>query len=99
MALLLPMQGQLANVARALRDGFMSAYYHAQQGGQNPPQISLYDSTEIAALDSFYTQARTEGLQLERGPLAQNLAKALRRMPQRRNMTRAPTSHERDVMG
>lgn len=36
IALLLPQEGQLASVARALRDGFLAAHYEAQQAGQNP---------------------------------------------------------------
>jgi len=99
MALLLPMQGQLANVARALRDGFMSAYYHAQQSGQNPPQIILYDSTEIASLDSFYTQARTEGIQLVVGPLEKKLVKELGQMPQLPIMTLALNYDDGNEMG
>jgi len=81
IALLLPMQGQLANVARALRDGFMSAYYHAQQSGQNPPEITLYDSTEIVSLDNFYTLAQSAGIQLVVGPLEKELVKELGQMP------------------
>src|SRR5690606_26884216 len=91
--------GQLANVARALRDGFMSAYYHAQQSGQNPPQIILYDSTEIASLDSFYTQARTEGIQLVVGPLEKNLVKELGQMPQLPIMTLALNYDDGNEMG
>ena len=89
IALLLPMQGQLANVARALRDGFMSAYYHAQQSGQNPPEVVLYDSTEIVSLDSFYNQARADGIQLVVGPLEKNLVKELGQLPQLPIMTLA----------
>lgn len=89
IALLLPMQGQLANVSRALRDGFMSAYYHAQQSGQNPPEVTLYDSTEIVSLDNFYTQAQSAGIQLVVGPLEKELVKELGQMPQLPIMTLA----------
>lgn len=54
IALLLPQQGQLANVARALQDGFLAAHFQAQQAGQNPPSIKLYDSTQVRSLDDFY---------------------------------------------
>lgn len=89
VALLLPMQGQLANVSRALRDGFMSAHYHAQQAGQNPPEITLHDSTEIVSLDSFYAQAKAEGTQLVIGPLEKDLVKELGQMPKLPIMTLA----------
>src|SRR5690606_40653130 len=46
-----------------------------------------YDSTEIASLDSFYPQARTEGIQLVVGPLEKKLVKELGQMPQLPIMT------------
>lgn len=77
IALLLPQEGQLANVARALRDGFLAAHYEAQQAGQNPPQIKLYDSSRIGSLDAFYQQAQADGVQLVVGPLEKPLVKQL----------------------
>jgi outer membrane PBP1 activator LpoA protein len=77
IALLLPQEGQLASVARALRDGFLAAHYEAQQAGQNPPQIQLYDSARIGSLDAFYQQALADGVQLVVGPLEKPLVKQL----------------------
>ncbi|WP_439859597.1 penicillin-binding protein activator [Pseudomonas sp. MBLB4136] len=73
IALLLPQDGQLAAVARALRDGFLAAHYQAQQSGQNPPNIRLYDSTGLRSLDDFYREAQAAGVQLVVGPLEKNL--------------------------
>ncbi|MGH8353522.1 MAG: penicillin-binding protein activator [Pseudomonas sp.] len=77
IALLLPQEGQLASVARALRDGFLAAHYQAQQAGQNPPNIELYDSSHLTSLDDFYRQAQAAGVQLVIGPLEKPLVKQL----------------------
>lgn len=77
IALLLPQEGQLASVARALRDGFLAAYYQAQQAGQNPPNIQFYDSSRLSSLDDFYRQAQQAGVQLVIGPLEKPLVKQL----------------------
>lgn len=77
IALLLPQEGQLASVARALRDGFLAAHYQAEQAGQNPPQIQVYDSARIGSLDAFYQQAQADGVQLVVGPLEKPLVKQL----------------------
>ncbi|WP_370600797.1 penicillin-binding protein activator [Pseudomonas nitroreducens] len=77
IALLLPQQGQLASVSRALQDGFLAAHYQAQQNGQAQPAIKLYDSTQVRSLDEFYRQAQADGVQLVVGPLEKNLVKQL----------------------
>jgi outer membrane PBP1 activator LpoA protein len=77
IALLLPQEGSLAAVARALRDGFLAAHYEAQQAGQNPPSIELYDSSQLTSLDDFYRQAQADGIQLIVGPLEKPLVKQL----------------------
>ncbi|GLK89177.1 penicillin-binding protein activator [Pseudomonas turukhanskensis] len=77
IALLLPQDGQLASVARALRDGFMAAHFQAQQAGQNPPSIEVFDSSRLASMDDFYRQAQAAGIQLVVGPLEKNLVKQL----------------------
>ncbi|KTT10579.1 lipoprotein [Pseudomonas oryzihabitans] len=82
VALLLPMQGQLAGVSRALQDGFMAARYEALAAGQPAPAVTLYDSTQIGSLDNFYRQAQAAGIQLVVGPLEKNLVKQLGDRPQ-----------------
>lgn len=77
IALLLPQEGQLASVARALRDGFLAAHYQAQQSGEKQPQIQLYDSARLTSLDDFYRQAQADGVQLVVGPLEKNLVTQL----------------------
>ncbi|GFM70079.1 penicillin-binding protein activator [Pseudomonas cichorii] len=77
IALLLPQDGQLASVAKALREGFMAAHYQAQQAGQNPPAIQVFDSSRVTSMDDFYRQAKAAGAQLVVGPLEKNLVKQL----------------------
>jgi outer membrane PBP1 activator LpoA protein len=77
IALLLPLDGQLASVARALRDGFLAAHYQAQQAGQNPPNIQIFDSSRIGSMDAFYAEAQAAGVQLVIGPLEKNLVSQL----------------------
>ncbi|MBT1121864.1 penicillin-binding protein activator [Stutzerimonas nitrititolerans] len=76
VALLLPMDGPLAGVARALRDGFLAAHLQAHPEGSEL-QIELYDSTRLGSLDTFYRQAQAAGVQLVVGPLEKNLVRQL----------------------
>lgn len=73
VALLLPMEGPLANVARALRDGFLAAHLQAHQD----LKIEFFDSTRIASLDDFYQQATASGVELVIGPLDKDLVRQL----------------------
>lgn len=77
IALLLPQEGPLAGVARALRDGFMAAHFQAQQAGGQAPAVQVYDSSRIGSLDAFYRQAQADGVQLVVGPLEKPLVKQL----------------------
>lgn len=82
IALLLPQEGPLATVAKALREGFMAAHYQAEQAGQKPPVIEFYDSSRLTSLDDFYAKAKAAGVQLVVGPLEKPLVKQLSARPQ-----------------
>ncbi|MFW0759214.1 penicillin-binding protein activator [Pseudomonas sp. H11T01] len=82
IALLLPQDGPLASVGKALREGFMAAHYQAQQAGQKPPSIEFYDSSHLTSLDDFYSKAQAAGVQLVIGPLEKPLVKQLSARPQ-----------------
>ncbi|MBC3270058.1 penicillin-binding protein activator [Pseudomonas sp. SWRI81] len=82
IALLLPQDGQLAAVGKALREGFMAAHYQAQQAGQKPPAIEFYDSSKLTSMDEFYRKAQADGVQLVVGPLEKPLVKQLSTRPQ-----------------
>ncbi|WP_339486480.1 penicillin-binding protein activator [Pseudomonas sp. EL_65y_Pfl2_R95] len=77
IALLLPQEGKLSSVGRALRDGFMAAYYQAQQAGETLPDVQVYDSSRISSMDSFYQQAQSAGVELVVGPLEKDLVTQL----------------------
>src|SRR5690606_23676240 len=61
IALLLPMDGPLVGVARALRDGFLAAHLDAQPRDAEL-KIELYDSTRLSSLETFYQQAQSAGV-------------------------------------
>ncbi|MFL9814649.1 penicillin-binding protein activator [Stutzerimonas sp. VN223-3] len=73
VALLLPMEGPLASVARALRDGFLAAHLKAQRD----LKIELFDSSRLSSLDDFYRQASASGVELVIGPLDKDLVRQL----------------------
>ncbi|WP_199270111.1 penicillin-binding protein activator [Stutzerimonas stutzeri] len=73
VALLLPMDGSLASVARALRDGFLAAHLAEQQD----LKIELFDSTRLSSLDEFYRQASASGVELVIGPLEKDMVRQL----------------------
>src|SRR5690606_35380582 len=62
IALLLPQDGQLPSVARALRDGFLAAHNQALASNPHLPSEQLYDSNSISSLDAFYQQASQDGI-------------------------------------
>lgn len=82
IALLLPQEGPLASVGRALREGYLAASFQAQQAGQPAPSVVMYDSSRITSIDDFYRQAQIDGVQLVIGPLEKPLVKQLSERPQ-----------------
>ena len=69
IALLLPLSGKLQNPAKAIRDGFMAAYYQTlAEGSEQAPQIHVYD-TSTTEINSVYEQATLDGAEMVIGPL------------------------------
>lgn len=68
IALLLPLSGQFAKAAEALRDGFLAAYYtHSDRMNQN---IRIYDvGNDPNHIHEVYGRAVEEGAQFIVGPL------------------------------
>ena len=66
IALLLPLQGRLAEAGEAVRDGFFAAYYH-QVAQRNLPSVREYDTS--AGVIAAYHQALNDGAELIIGPL------------------------------
>ena len=68
VALLLPLQGRLSKAGRAIRDGFMAAYYQALANGSRAPELSFHDTSHGDIL-AHYQQAVDSGANLIIGPL------------------------------
>lgn len=79
IALLLPMQGKLAEAGEAVRDGFFAAYFQAVSNRRHTPEVRQYDSSGdvIAA----YQQAIAEGADLVIGPIDKEKVTELSLMP------------------
>lgn len=70
IAMLLPLTGKYAAVARVIRDGFLSAYYNSNQT-QNQPKISVIDVTDNEQnIMQYYQQAVQKGADFIVGPLS-----------------------------
>ncbi len=67
IALLLPQEGRFAAAAVAIRDGFLAAWFDAQNSGE-APVVSVYDSSPTA-LWTVYQQAVQNGADFIVGPL------------------------------
>lgn len=69
IALLLPLQGPLANVGQAIRDGFISMRFSGVM--QPPPDITVYDVNATNAVATLQT-ALADGAKFIVGPLEKN---------------------------
>lgn len=76
VALLLPLQGQYAASAQAIRNGFLAAYYNQKQQNPNTPQVTVLD-TSSQDVRSVYQQAINNGATFVVGPLTKNQVQEL----------------------
>ncbi|MCH8544359.1 MAG: penicillin-binding protein activator [Alcanivorax sp.] len=76
VAVLLPVNGPLADAGQAIRDGMLAAYYSALEQGHPVPELRFIDSQhdDIATL---YNQALVEGADFIIGPLERDKAEQL----------------------
>jgi outer membrane PBP1 activator LpoA protein len=81
VALLLPLHGDLAAAAGAVRDGILAAYYDTPAGSERPT-LRVYDSgnSEQETLQG-YQQAVSAGASFVIGPLRKEMVEALARQP------------------
>jgi len=77
IGLLLPQSGKLAKPAQLISDGFMTAYFEAQQSGQPTPQIELIDSTLVTTAQQLQQVITDKQLDLVIGPLDKNYVRTL----------------------
>ncbi|MGB5474398.1 MAG: penicillin-binding protein activator [Gammaproteobacteria bacterium] len=77
VAVLLPLQGELAEVAGAVRDGILAAYYDTPEGSKRPV-LRIYDSgTSPDQAVAAYQQAVADGARFVIGPLRKEAVDAL----------------------
>lgn len=80
IALLLPQTGKLAKSGKAIRDGFMAAYFQAQTQNNHVPTVRVYDSSQD--LVNEYNQAVIDGAEIIIGPLGRSQVEQLSQQPQ-----------------
>lgn len=68
IALALPMQGPLATAGKAIRDGFLAAYYLDQSADRSETDIRIFDTSETSFTD-LYQQLSRQNIDLIVGPL------------------------------
>lgn len=82
IALLLPLQGPLANIGQSVKQGFLAA---AEENGSSPPQIILIDTSVESSMQAAYNAAITKNAQIIVGPLlkpeVQNIASFQTKVP------------------
>jgi len=74
IALLLPLRGALGASGRAIRNGFLAAYYQSKSARGQVPRLSVLD-TSTENITTLYQKALSQGADFIVGPLSQsNLA-------------------------
>lgn len=78
IALLLPLHGPYKGPGRAVRDGFLAAYYAALRQGQISSTITIVDTTTTSNnIRMLYSKTASEGAELIIGPLVKSNVQAL----------------------
>lgn len=76
VALLLPLQGSLGASGRAVRNGFLAAYYQAKSAGGQVPKLTILDTSSNDII-TLYQQALVKGADFIVGPLSRSNLKKL----------------------
>jgi len=77
IALLLPLTGNLSNSGKAVREGFMAAYYQTLQRGYEVPTISIIDTQAAGNIELAYGDAMALEAEWVIGPLDKKLVNKL----------------------
>lgn len=72
IALLLPLSGKHADAARAIKEGFLAAYYETTFPGAPKPMIRLYDTAKDPDVQKTYLHAVQQGADFVVGPLTKD---------------------------
>jgi outer membrane PBP1 activator LpoA protein len=82
LALLLPLNGTLADAASAIRDGVLAAYYDTPGAGSRP-KLQIYNSGKTPEdAVAAYQQAMADGAEFVIGPLRKEAVQAVANQPQ-----------------
>jgi outer membrane PBP1 activator LpoA protein len=82
IAVLLPLQGNLAQAGKAIRSGFLAALYEVHERSGETPKVRFYDTAETENITSLYQQAINDGAQLIIGPVQKSKVKQLLSLPE-----------------
>ena len=77
IALLLPLQGSLAQAGKAIRSGFLATLYEVHGRNGDTPRIRFYDTSTTDDVSELYQQAVNNGAQLVIGPVQKNKVQQL----------------------
>mgnify|MGYP000592645573 CR=1 FL=1 len=69
IALLLPLTGKFSNSGKAVREGFMAAYYQTLHKGFDVPSINIIDTEASGSIELAYGDAQALGAEWIIGPL------------------------------
>ena len=70
VALILPLSGRLAPAGRAVRDGYLAAYYAARESGSPPMDVMVLDQDSYGSASVAYDAALAQGASIVVGPLS-----------------------------
>lgn len=79
IALALPLRGGLASAGKAIRDGFLAAYYQDKTADQSKTDIRIVDTSE-QPFDALYKELANQDIDLIIGPLEKEALTSLTNM-------------------
>jgi outer membrane PBP1 activator LpoA protein len=82
IALLLPLQGSLAQAGKAIRSGFLATLYEVHGRNGDTPRVRFYDTATTDDVSELYQQAVNNGAQLVIGPVQKNKVLQLANLPE-----------------
>ena len=77
VALILPLSGELAVSGKAVREGFLAAYFNSKNSQQDLPRLMILDSNREQDIQTTYDKAVVAGAQLIVGPLTKTELRSL----------------------
>ena len=99
IALLLPLTGHLANSGKAVREGFMAAYYQTLRRGYEVPTISIIDTQAAGSLELAYGDALALDAEWVVGPLDKKQVNQLAKLDKLPLPTLALNYSDQDTIG